>query len=114
MFKAMDPDVIRELIKDVPDVLTKQIEEEEALYKNLRCPMCTEAGCAKEVRQAKVVMSDNGVPEVVVSPFGDGPLPDGHARCTHCNTEFDPRSGIIYRTEASKIHAPPTGFPPTS
>jgi hypothetical protein len=112
MFKTMDPDVIRELIQDVPDVLTKQAEEEKEFYNGLRCPMCCEAGCVKEIRQAKVVMTDSGVPEVAVSPFGDGPLPAGHARCPHCNTEFDPRSGIIYRTEASKIHAPPIGFPP--
>lgn len=113
MFKTMDPDAIRELIADVPDVLTKQVEEEGTFYKNLRCPVCSEAGCMKEVRQAKVVMNDRGVPEVVVSPFGDGPLPEGHARCVQCDTEFDPRSGIIYKTEASKIHAPPGDFPPT-
>ena len=114
MFKPMDPDVIRELIQDVPDVLTKQAEEEEAYYKGLRCPMCYEAGCVKEIRQAKVVINDKGIPEVVTSPFGDGPLPEGHARCKHCDTEFDPRSGVIYRSDASKIHAPPEDLPPTS
>lgn len=110
MFKTMDPDTIRELIKDVPDVLTQAIEGEAARYKNLRCPMCCEPGCVKVVRQAKVVISDKGTPELAVSPFGDGPLPEGHARCNGCGTEFDPGTGIIYETPASKIHAPPEGF----
>lgn len=109
MFKPMDPDTIRDLIKDVPDVLTPKIEEEAARYKNLRCPMCYEAGCVKVVRQAKVAIGADGSPELVVSPFGDGPLPEGHARCTSCHTEFDPDTGIIYETSASTIHAPPEG-----
>jgi len=112
MFKTMDPDTIRDLVRGVPDALTPKVEEEAARYKNLRCPMCYEAGCSKVVRQAKVTIGAGGAPQLAVSPFGEGPLPEGHARCVSCSTEFDPDTGIIYKTSASRIHAPPEGSHP--
>jgi hypothetical protein len=102
----MDPDKIRKLTEGVPDVLTKAVEEEENLYKNTVCPLCLKGGCKKVLTPVKSMKIGDGS-VVTVTPFGDGPLPEGHAHCIHCATDFNPRSGMILRTEASLIHAPP-------
>jgi hypothetical protein len=56
-------------------------------------------------------MTEEG-PVVVQSPFGDGPLPEGYAHCIHCNTDFNPHTGMVFKTDASMIHAPQSEFPP--
>lgn len=100
----MDPEVIRQLLKSEEDTLTPAIKAEEALYRNTRCPICGQNGCEKRVRPPRVVIDDRGEPVVVSSPFGLGPLPEGYAHCIHCGTEFNPYTGMIFRTEASMIH----------
>jgi hypothetical protein len=105
--KAMDPKLIRELLAGQEDVLTPEIEAEEALYKNLRCPMCAEGDCEKKLYQPKVVEGEDGEPVVVQSPFSSGSLlPEGYAHCIHCGTDFDPYTRVIFSTEASMIHGP--------
>lgn len=105
MFKPMDPDLIRELIKTQPDVISEEAKQEQELYKNLSCPVCYESGgCEKRLKPPKVVLGEDGRPQVVSSPFSNGrALPQGYAHCIHCGTDFDPRSGVIMRTEASSI-----------
>ena len=104
MFQPMDPDKIRTLLDGHEDVIAKELEEEKTLFDNLRCPICYEGGCEKLVDAPKVVPGPNGEPVVAVSPFVSGKnLPQGYAHCIHCGTDFDPRSGIIRKTEASQI-----------
>jgi hypothetical protein len=106
MLKTMDPDLIRQMLEGHTDVLTGAAEAEEALYRNTCCPVCGEGECQKVLREAKVVTDEDGRPEVVQSPFGSGPLPEGYAHCIHCDTDFNPRTGMIFNTAASMIHAP--------
>jgi len=105
MFKSMDPSIIRALIEGQPDVLADEVKAEKELYSRISCPMCYEAGgCEKRLRQPKIVIGDDGTPEVLSSPFVSGqPLPQGYAHCVHCGTDFDPHSGVIAKTEASGI-----------
>lgn len=106
MLKTMDPDVIRKMLEGYEDILGPAMEAELALYRNARCPVCGEGDCQRALKQPKVVLDENGNTEVVQSPFGSGPLPESHALCIHCDTEFNPYTGVIFRTEASMIHAP--------
>jgi hypothetical protein len=93
-------------MEGVPDVLSQAVEEEAQLYKNSRCPLCLKGECVKMINPVKTTRAEDGS-IVTVTPFGDGPLPEGHAHCIHCSTDFNPRTGMIFRTEASLIHAPP-------
>lgn len=112
MFKPMDPDLIRKLIEGQPDVISQEAKAEEALYKNVECPMCGQMECEKKIRAPKVVDVGDG-PVLAVSPFVEGKaLPQGYAHCIHCGTDFSPRTGVIMQTEASMIHAPPGDLPP--
>lgn len=114
MFQTMDPNLIRELINGQPDIISEEAKQEEELFKKLACPMCYEAGgCEKRLRPPKVVVDENGEPTVAVSPFTTGrALPQGFAHCIHCGTEFDPHSGVIFKTEASGIQ--PVDLDPAS
>ena len=109
----MDPDRIRELIAGHTDILSAEIKAEDALYRHTRCPVCGEGDCKKKIRPAKVIIDDDGNPEVVTSPFNGGILPDGFAHCIHCDTDFNPHTGMIYHTEVSMIHGPEGGSPHT-
>ena len=103
MFKTMDPNLIRDLIKDAPDVLTPAAEEEEKFYRNAMCPMCYQRGAKKKIPPPKIIVTPDG-PEVVESPWVDGQLlVQGYANCTHCDTDYDPYTGLIMHTEASTI-----------
>jgi len=104
--KAMDPKLIRELLKDQEDVLTPEIKSEEALYRNTRCPMCGQGDCEKRMYRPKVSMDENGQPVVDQSTFSSGILPEGYAHCIHCDTDFNPYTGLIFKTAASMIHGP--------
>jgi hypothetical protein len=104
--KAMDPQLIRELLEEQEDILTPEIKAEEALYRHTRCPMCSKGDCEKRTYAPKVVMGENGEPIVEQSPFSSGALPEGYAHCIHCGTDFNPYTGMIYDTEASMIHGP--------
>jgi len=108
MFKTMDQQKAREFIEQSEDVLTPEVKAEEALYRNTQCPLCGEAGCEKRVQPAKVVPDpDTGEPLIAQSPFGDDMLAKGYAHCKNCNTDFNPKTGMVLSTEASMIHAPP-------
>jgi len=102
----MDPSLIRQIIADEVDVLSAEAKAEEALYRSTQCPLCGEGGCQKKIKASKIATNEAGEPVVVVSPFGQGPLPEGYAHCIHCDTDFNPRTGMIYKTEASMIHGP--------
>ena len=104
--KFMDPELIRQLLQGEEDILSPEIKAEEALYRNTRCPLCGQGGCEKRVRAPKIILGDSGEPVVATSPFGIGPLPEGYAHCIHCNTDFNPQTGMIFKTDASMIHAP--------
>lgn len=105
MFQTMDPSIIRALIEGQPDVLSEEVKAENELFSKISCPMCYEAGgCEKRLRPPKVVIDEDGNPNVVVSPFTPNQaLPQGYAHCVHCGTDFDPHSGLIMKTEASGI-----------
>jgi len=106
MLKTMDPNVIRQLLDDTEDILTPEIKAEEALYRNTQCPVCGQGECEKRIRAPKIVTGEDGEPVVASSPFGSGLLPDGYAHCIHCETDFNPYTGMIFQTEASMIRAP--------
>jgi hypothetical protein len=113
MLKVMDPDIVRSLLEGQPDILTAEAKKEAELYQNANCPMCYEKGAEKRMIASKIISGPNG-PVVVVSPFSNGSLlPQGYAHCIHCNTDFNPRSGVIIKTEASMIAFPPSIPPPT-
>lgn len=104
MFKPMDQELARALIEGQPDIITKEAEEERELYSNTRCPICFEGGCEKRTLESRVAISKSGEPVVIASPFIQGRvLPQGYAHCIHCGTDFDPRTGVIRRTEASQV-----------
>ncbi len=104
MFKPMDQALARALIEGQPNVIEKEAAEERALYDNTRCPICFEGGCEKRLLESRIVMGEDGYPTVVASPFTQGKaLPQGYAHCMHCGTDFDPRTGVIRKTEASQI-----------
>jgi hypothetical protein len=104
LVNLMNPEIIRQLLKSEEDILSPAIKAEEALYRNTRCPMCRQDGCEKRIRAPKIMLNENGEPVVTTSPFGMGPLPDGYAHCIHCGTDFNPYTGMIFKTEASMIH----------
>lgn len=106
--KTMNPDTIRELISQHQDILTPAAKAEEDLYRNAKCPVCFSQECTKKIDPPKVVMGPDG-PVVVSSPFTSGVLVNGHAVCSVCHTEFDPRSGIIRKSV--RTLDPPQGLP---
>jgi hypothetical protein len=106
MLKTMDPELIHKLLEGAEDILTPEVKAEETLYRNTRCPVCGHGECEKRIPAPKVVAGENGELVVAVSPFGADVLPDGYAHCIHCDTDFNPYTGMIFHTEASMIHAP--------
>ena len=104
--KTMDPDTIRDLIKGQPDVLTAAAESDARLYNEAVCPSCGNQGCHKLMDPPRVVPGPDGGPMVVSSPFGNAPLPHGHAKCPSCETEFDPTTGVIRSSPPFMIHEP--------
>lgn len=113
MFKPMDPETIRSLLEGQVDVISAEAKAEEELYNNLSCPVCYEGGCEKRLLESRVVPGPNGEPVVAASPFVTGKaLPQGYAHCIHCGTDFDPRTGVIRKTEASSIQ--PVDMDPAS
>lgn len=106
MLKTMDQALARKLIEGEDDILTPEIKAEEKLYENTRCPMCGQGGCEKRVSPPRTVQDENG-DLLLVSPFNTSSLlPDGFAHCINCGTNFNPLTGMIYKTEASMIHGP--------
>lgn len=103
-FKTMDPDLARELISQHQDVLTPAMQAESELYGRLRCPVCGESGCAKRIEPPRLVETPSGVR--VVTAFGEGVLPKTHALCRHCETEFDPATGVIRKGAPVLIRDP--------
>jgi hypothetical protein len=103
--KTMDPDLIRELLSQEVDVLTPAAEADAALYANAACPNCHARGCRKETEAIKTVETEEGVE--LIFPFGsDSLISLGHSVCVECNTEFDPRTGLIRHAENVMIHDP--------
>jgi hypothetical protein len=112
MFKTMDQDVTRSLLEGQRDILSIEAAKETAFYSKVSCPICYQIGAEKRIAPPKIRMTPNG-PEVVISPFSpNNPLPNGYAHCSGCNTDFDPYTGVIRKTEASMIAGSPTGYCP--
>jgi hypothetical protein len=103
-FKAMDPDLARELIAQHQDVLTPAMEAEASVYERARCPVCGEAGCSKKIDAPRLVETTAGVQ--IVTAFGEGLLPKGYALCRHCETEFDPETSVIRKGAPVVIRGP--------
>ena len=104
MFKAMDPALIRELIKDQTDTLSEEVQAEDLLFAHATCPLCNEEGPEKRTEAPQVAINEKGEPTVISSPFSQGrALPNCYAHCIHCDTDFNPYTGVIRRTEASLI-----------
>jgi len=109
-FKTMDPDLVRQLIADQPDIISEAAEREAQLYRNARCPMCLEQGCEKRFDAPKIIVTPDG-PTVVSSPFGKGLLVKGYAICMSCGTQFNPHTGVIRHSPSTLIHDPPQDLP---
>lgn len=105
MFVPMDQQLARELISRETNVLSPAAEEDAKRYASLRCPMCYQSGCKKQLLPTKIAVSDEGL-QVISSPFGDGMIPEGHAICIHCDTVFDPASGLILNSGPTMTSSP--------
>lgn len=103
--KVMDPEIARNLIDSEEDVISPALEAEAELFKNLKCPMCYQGGCEKQAKPPKIVMTEDG-PILSTPTFGDEPILKCDAHCIHCGTTFDPKTGLIYKTEASMLPSP--------
>ena len=93
------------MIEGEEDILTPEIKAEEALYRNTRCPMCGKGECEKRLNPVRSIVDDDGN-TALITPFGSGMLPEGYAHCINCGTDFNPYTGMIFKTEASMIHGP--------
>jgi hypothetical protein len=105
MFKPMDPTLLCQLVQDQPDVLAEAIKADDAFYHNLSCPVCSSQGASKRFEAPKVLETEDGT-VMLRTPFGNGMLPTGYAKCDSCGTEFDPYTRVIRNTEASLIASP--------
>lgn len=93
-FKEMDPEMVRQLISDEPDVITQAAKVEQDLFDHLQCPVCGGEGTDKIVKPPKF----SGEGGLVVACFTpEKPLPTGTARCRTCNSEFDPYTRVIIK-----------------
>jgi hypothetical protein len=105
MFKPMDQDLARSLLEGQPDVLSAESKKEEELYQNVACPVCYQTGAEKRIVPTKIIPTEDG--PIIVSPFVQGRLlPVSYAHCLHCNTDFDPKTGVIRHAEVSMIADP--------
>lgn len=87
-FQALDLETIRQLLEGQEDVLTPQIQKEQAYFRALPCPVCR--------NQATTSMIDG------VNPFSPGAtLPNRVLVCTRCSAEFDPYTGLIRKVISS-------------
>ena len=105
MLTLMDPDVARQLINSCTDVITPAAAAEAERYSKLKCPVCYQGGCVKVLTPVRIVQTPEGH-SIISSPFGDSVIPQGHAHCIHCETNFDPDTGIILNSPASMISPP--------
>lgn len=98
----MDPNRVRELIQGEPDILTRAVAMESEKYAALRCPVCSASGCIKVVEPTRITTLPDGSPQLI-TPFGSDMLPRGFARCVQCNTDFDPQTSVIRKSDATVI-----------
>jgi hypothetical protein len=103
----MDQVAIKALLEGQEDIITKAAKAEEELYKHTRCPNCNCGGCVKKLPTAKIVPGPDGYPQVINAPFGDSPILEGFAFCPTCRTEFNPRTGLIFKPGESGTIAVP-------
>ncbi len=81
-FKELDPEVIKKLLEGQEDLLTKEVQKEEAFFKNSYCPKCKSIYLESFVDPNK--------------PFISGsPLPNKRLKCIDCRTEFNPYTKLI-------------------
>ena len=105
MYQTLDPTLIRQLIRQETDVITPAVKEEEKLYENARCPVCYQTGCVKRLNQPRILETPEG-PRPISTPFSSRPIVEGYAHCLNCDSDFDPRTGLILRG-APTIVSPP-------
>lgn len=80
--KQLSQDDIWKLLEGQEDVLTPLVKKEEAFFRNKACPACDGASHLPFVNPRR--------------PFTQGsPLPNKLLKCLHCETEFDPITGLI-------------------
>lgn len=84
-FKEMDPEVIRQLLQGHEDVLTSEVKKEETFFAHSTCPVCGGSKFSTHVNSTR--------------PFTEGALlPNKLLYCMSCNTEFDPYTRFVTRT----------------
>jgi len=107
IYDTMDPALIKELLKDQEDILTKAVEKDEEAFKNATCPNCGSCECRKSLPTPKIVPGEDGSYHIVNSPFGpNSPTIQFSAVCCICGTEFNPKTGIILKSDAPVILEP--------
>jgi rubredoxin len=107
IYDTMDPALIKELLEGHEDIITKAAKKDEEIFKNATCPNCGSGECKKAIPAPKVVYGLGGEINVMNSPFrSNSPIIQGHAVCCICGTEFDPRTGIILKSNAPVILEP--------
>ena len=112
MYDSMDRDTIKALLEKHTDIISKAAKEEIELYKHTLCPNCNCGGCYKKLPTPKIVPGPDGYPQVINAPFGNSPILEGFAFCPTCQTEFNPRTGLIYKAgETGIISVPKQSLP---
>jgi transcription elongation factor Elf1 len=100
----MDQTLARRIIESQVDVITPASKVDAQLYKHATCPICGHQGADKVLLPTKIVSGEDGSPQVLRSPFSsESPIPQGTARCKSCNTEYQPMTGIIVKTDVPMV-----------
>jgi hypothetical protein len=81
IFKPMDQDLIRELLKDVPNVIKVEVEKHEEYFSKLECFYCG-GSCRPVLLPSENVFREGSI------------LPDYVAECNDCAAQFTPYTKI--------------------
>lgn len=97
-FKELDPEAIRAILdatdangqKLHQDVLTPLALSEDALFQSSNCPKCGAASPTPTLDSRRPFIKNS-------------PLPNRILRCVVCQTEFDPRTGLIHLANITDV-----------
>jgi rubredoxin len=81
-YHEMDPDQVRRLLEGHVDILNGEVAKEAAYFRALTCPVCGAQAAQPFTNPQR--------------PFTAGAyLSNKRARCSACQAEFDPDTGVI-------------------
>ncbi len=83
IFKPMDQEVLKEILKDQENILAPEYEKHKAFFDSFQCPYC--GGGVREIL----------LPNMLFTP--EGILPKYLAECNDCGAQFEPYTVIELR-----------------